>query len=158
MNVREKMVRTFHSLFNAPILEKPQIPNKDRCDLRVSLIQEELNELKEAIENKNLIEIADALCDLQYVLSGTILEFGFKDIFNELFEEVHNSNMSKGCKDIKEAIDTICCYEKRGEMCHWHEKDNMFIVKRNSDEKVLKSINYKKADLKRIIGNDDAIT
>jgi predicted HAD superfamily Cof-like phosphohydrolase len=69
------MVSEFHKLFDAPILDIPQIPDLKRAKLRVSLIQEELNELQEAIDNNDLVEIADALGDLQYVLSGTILEF-----------------------------------------------------------------------------------
>jgi predicted HAD superfamily Cof-like phosphohydrolase len=56
-------VADFHKTFNAPILNEPQIPSQQRCELRVSLLQEELNELKEAIENNDLVEIADALAD-----------------------------------------------------------------------------------------------
>ncbi|MBP7357533.1 MAG: nucleoside triphosphate pyrophosphohydrolase family protein, partial [Cloacibacterium sp.] len=78
-------VAEFHRTFNAPILETPQIPSKERCELRVSLLQEELNELKQAIEDNDLVEIADALCDLQYVLSGAVLEFGLGEKFVELF-------------------------------------------------------------------------
>ena len=69
-------VAKFHDTFSLPIEEKPIIPDSKRCELRVSLLQEELNELKEAIEDNDLVEVADALCDLQYVLSGAILEFG----------------------------------------------------------------------------------
>ena len=63
-------VAEFHRTFKAPILDKPKIPSTDRCKLRVSLIAEDLRELQEAIENKDLVEVADALCDIQYVLSG----------------------------------------------------------------------------------------
>ena len=54
-------VAEFHKTFNAPVLETPQIPSKERCELRISLLQEELNELKEAISDQNMVEIADAL-------------------------------------------------------------------------------------------------
>ena len=80
-------VAEFHKTFQHPILETPQIPSEARCKLRVSLIAEELKELEEAIAAKDLVEVADALCDIQYVLSGAILEFGMKDKFNTLFEE-----------------------------------------------------------------------
>jgi predicted Zn-dependent protease len=63
-------VAQFHQTFGAPILAEPTIPSKERCGLRVSLLAEELDELKEAIAANDLVEIADALCDLQYVLSG----------------------------------------------------------------------------------------
>jgi predicted HAD superfamily Cof-like phosphohydrolase len=51
-------VSEFHETFKAPILESPQIPSKERCELRVSLLQEELNELKQAIEDNDLVEIS----------------------------------------------------------------------------------------------------
>ena len=69
-------VAEFHRTFGAPILDTPQIPSKQRCELRVSLLQEELDELREAINNNDIVEVADALADLQYVLSGAVLEFG----------------------------------------------------------------------------------
>ena len=58
-------VAEFHSTFNAPILKTPQIPSADRAELRVKLLQEELDELQEAIKNNDIVEVADALCDLQ---------------------------------------------------------------------------------------------
>lgn len=90
-------VAEFHRTFNAPILENPQIPSAERCNLRIALLQEELNELKQAIEDQDIVEIADALCDLQYVLSGAVLEFGLGEKFVDLFNEVQRSNMSKAC-------------------------------------------------------------
>jgi predicted HAD superfamily Cof-like phosphohydrolase len=69
------MVSQFHQLFDAPILDVPQIPSLERAQLRVSLLQEELNEFKQAIEDNNLVEVADALADIQYVLAGAALEF-----------------------------------------------------------------------------------
>ena len=78
-------VAEFHRTFNAPILENPQIPSAERCKLRIALLQEELNELKQAIEDQDIVEIADALCDLQYVLSGAVLEFGLGEKFVDLF-------------------------------------------------------------------------
>jgi hypothetical protein len=68
-------VALFHQTFKHPVLLEPSIPSETRCNLRVSLLSEELKELEEAIEKKNIVEIADALCDLQYVLSGAIPDF-----------------------------------------------------------------------------------
>ncbi len=82
------MVAEFHNTFKHPILPKPEIPNENRCKLRVALIAEELKELEVAILEKDIVEIADALCDIQYVLSGAILEFGLGEKFKSLFEEV----------------------------------------------------------------------
>jgi predicted HAD superfamily Cof-like phosphohydrolase len=147
-----KLVEEFHNTFGAPVLDKPQIPSKDRSELRVSLLQEELNELKEAIKNSDLVEISDALADLQYVLSGAILEFGLGDKFNELFLEVQRSNMSKACSSQQEAIQTLLHYkEKDGTEGYYKEVDGKWLVYRNGDNKVLKSINYSPANLSDII-------
>ena len=145
-------VAEFHKTFQHPILEEPTIPSEARCKLRVSLIAEELNELQEAIDNKDLVEIADALCDIQYVLSGAVLEFGLKDKFNALFEEVQRSNMSKACKDEEEAKATQAHYLAKGVTSYNKEVDGLFLVFREDDNKTLKSINYSPADLKSILG------
>lgn len=145
-------VAKFHQTFQHPILDTPQIPSEARCKLRVSLIAEELRELEEAIQANDLVEVADALCDIQYVLSGAILEFGLKDKFAELFEEVQKSNMSKACKTIEEAEATKKFYlEKDGTESYYQEKDGLYLVYRTADNKTLKSVAYSPADLKGIL-------
>ena len=145
-------VSEFHKTFGAPILETPQIPSKERCELRISLIQEELNELKEAIAANDIVEIADALCDLQYVLSGAVLEFGMGEKFVELFNEVQRSNMSKACSSLEEAENTVKFYQdKDGTEAEIKEENGVWKVYRKSDNKVLKSINYSPADLISIL-------
>ena len=145
-------VSKFHRLFCLPILEEPSIPSQDRCNLRVNLLEEELNELKEAIEKRNLVEIADALCDLQYVLSGAVLEFGFGNDFKCLFKEVQRSNMSKVCTTEEEAEQTRSFYRKEKSTESFIEKsDGKYLVYRSTDSKVLKSVNYSPADLKSIV-------
>jgi predicted HAD superfamily Cof-like phosphohydrolase len=149
-----KLVEEFHKTFNAPILETPQIPSKERCELRVSLLQEELDELKKAIDDNNLVEITDAICDLQYVLSGAILEFGLGNKFNELFNEVQRSNMSKACDSEREALETLLFYKhKDGTEGYYKEVEGKWLVYRSQDNKVLKSINYSPANLKDILEN-----
>ena len=145
-------VAEFHRTFQHPVLNKPQVPSDDRCKLRVSLISEELKELEDAIKDKNIIEIADALCDIQYVLSGAILEFGLGEKFVDLFEEVQRSNMSKACKSHEEAIATIEHYlSKDGTEAYYKEIDGKYLVFRKADNKTLKSINYSPAQLESII-------
>jgi len=147
-----KLVTEFHKTFNAPILEKPQIPSQQRCDLRVSLLQEELDELKQAIKDNDITEVADALCDLQYVLLGAVLEFGLGEKFSELFTEVQRSNMSKACSTQQEAIETLSHYkQKDGTEGHYKKIDDKWVVFRNGDDKVLKSINYSPANFQKII-------
>ena len=144
-------VAEFHKTFKHPILDSPQIPSEDRCKLRVSLIAEELKELEEAIADNDLVEIADALADIQYVLSGAILEFGMGGKFKNLFDEVQRSNMSKTCKTMEEAEATREHYQQRdGTESYIEESDGHFLVYRKEDNKTLKSVNYSPADLKSI--------
>ena len=147
-----KLVEEFHNTFVVPVLETPQIPSKERCDLRISLISEELEEMKEAIEKGDVIEIADSLGDLMVVLCGSILEFGMGDKFDELFLEVHRSNMSKACKSQQEAIQTLLHYKQKDETeGYYKEVDGKWLVYRSEDNKVLKSINYSPANLVDIL-------
>lgn len=148
-------VAEFHSTFGAPILESPQIPSEERCRLRVNLLQEELNELSEAIEAGDIVEIADALADLQYVLSGAVLEFGLKDRFDPLFDEVQRSNMSKACSSRQEALETLLHYKKKdGTEGTFQQIGEKFVVNRTGDNKVLKSVAYSPANLRPIVYGD----
>jgi predicted HAD superfamily Cof-like phosphohydrolase len=72
-----------------------KIYDKDICLLRLQLIQEELSELALALSQKRIVNVLDALADLQYVISGTVLAFGLQNKFDAAFQEVHLSNMSK---------------------------------------------------------------
>lgn len=145
-------VAEFHQTFKHPILSDPAIPSKERCRLRVSLLAEELKELEEAIEDRNIVEVADALCDLQYVLSGAILEFGLGGKFKALFDEVQRSNMSKACHTVEEAEATVRHYEAKGTECYYKEDNGMYLVYRKGDDKTLKNIYYSPADLAGIVG------
>lgn len=142
------LVAEFHKTFKHPILPSPSIPSEDRCKLRVALIAEELKELEAAIAQKDIVEIADALADIQYVLSGAILEFGLGHKFNALFEEVQRSNMSKACVSEDEAKATVEYYRKKdGTECYYKEESGKWLVYRTSDNKTIKSINYSPANL-----------
>jgi predicted HAD superfamily Cof-like phosphohydrolase len=144
-------VAEFHRTFQHPILETPQIPSKARCDLRISLITEELKELQEAIEKNDIVEVADALCDIQYVLSGAILEFGLGEKFRQLFDEVQRSNMSKACHTLEEAQATIEHYAIKGTDAYYKVIEGKYLVYRREDDKTLKNINYSPADLKGLV-------
>lgn len=146
------LVAEFHKTFKHPILNQPTIPGEDRCKLRVALIAEELKELEVAILEKDIVSVADALCDIQYVLSGAILEFGLGNKFNALFEEVQRSNMSKACRSEDEAKATVEYYLKKdGTECYYKEEEGKWLVYRKSDNKTIKSINYSPADLDAIV-------
>lgn len=146
-------VAEFHKTFHHPIEANPIIPSKKRSDLRVELIAEELKELAEAIENNDLVEVADALCDIQYVLAGAILEFGLGNKFKELFDEVQRSNMSKACNSLEEAEATVAHYAKKGFESYHKMDGNKYLVFRKNDNKTLKSINYSPAALQNILNS-----
>lgn len=148
-------VAEFHRTFKHPIQPEPIIPDEKRCKLRVELISEELKELQEAIDNNDLVEVADALCDIQYVLSGAVLEFGLGDKFRTLFDEVQRSNMSKTCKSLEEAEATQKHYKENKDTDSYIKKEgDVWLVYRTSDDKTLKSIKYSPADLKGILMSD----
>ena len=86
-------VRTFMETFRQIVVTKPQFPDNKTMQLRYDLIKEELDELKQAIDDKDLLEVADALTDILYVTYGAGHAFGIN--LDKCFDEVQNSNMSK---------------------------------------------------------------
>ena len=92
-------VKTFMETFGQEVKTKPSFSTDKINSLRYDLIKEELEELKEAIENKDLLEVADALTDILYVTYGAGQAFGID--LDKCFEEVQSSNMSKLGEDGK---------------------------------------------------------
>ena len=86
-------VKKFMQTFGQEIKTKASFPNDKITKLRIDLIREELSELKEAVEKKDIKEVADALTDILYVTYGAGHAFGIN--LDKCFEEVQNSNMSK---------------------------------------------------------------
>jgi len=128
----------------------PTIDHKD-AQFVIDFITEELDELKEAVKNNDIVEIFDALLDITYVCLGNgSLVFGLKDKMLDGYAEVQASNMSKICQTIEEAEETVKLRsEQQGEPCHYAPVGNKFVVYRTSDNKVMKSINYFRPDLKQ---------
>ena len=89
-------VQRFHETFGLWVAHEPtaELP-PGLLELRLKLLEEELDEYREAALAGNLVGIADALIDLAYVLFGTMVSHGLQDVADELFAEVHRSNMSK---------------------------------------------------------------
>lgn len=121
-------VRNFHEAFkidnqNSPTIE---IPSSIK-ELRFNLMKEENEEYLEAAKNNDLVEVADALGDMLYILCGTILAHGMHDKIEEVFNEIQRSNMSKLGEDGKPIY--------------------------REDGKVLKGPNYFKPNIKEILDN-----
>lgn len=126
------MVQEFHETYGLPVKSHPDISDKKTNALRINLLAEELDELKEALDCGDIVETLDALIDLQYVLDGAFLSFGLQDKKQSAFAEVHASNMSKLGEDGKP-------------------------IRRESDGKVLKGPNYFKPDLVQFIKNGNSV-
>ena len=119
-------VKTFMNTYGQDVKEKAEFPENKIVQLRIDLIEEELNELKEAIKNNDIVEVADALTDILYVTYGAGHSFGVN--LDECFDEVQRSNMSKLGEDGKPIY--------------------------NDSGKVMKGPNYFAPNLKKIVDLD----
>ena len=119
-------VKNFMTTYGQEVKEKAQFPDNKIVQLRVDLIEEELIELKEAIKNNDIVEVADALTDILYVTYGAGHSFGVD--LDKCFNEVQNSNMSK--------------LDENGKPIY------------NESGKVMKGPNYFPPNLKKIIDLD----
>lgn len=93
MTDEQKMVEEFHRKFEIVIQPTPADPADDTKQLRIRLIQEEFDELKESMANGNLAGVAKEMADLLYVVYGTAVSYGID--MKPVFQEVHRSNLSK---------------------------------------------------------------
>jgi predicted HAD superfamily Cof-like phosphohydrolase len=151
-------VETFNDLMGKSYQNRtiPTIDPKD-AQFVIDFITEELEELKEAVEEGNIVEILDALLDITYVCLGNgSLVFGLKDKIEAGYAEVQASNMSKICSTLEEAIETVKIRsEQQQEKCHYTKLKDKYVVYRSSDFKVMKSINYKKPNLHQFFTREE---
>lgn len=91
-----RKVQQFHEAFDVPVAPHPTADiSADLRALRARLLEEELQEYREAAASCDIVAVADALTDLAYILFGTYVTHGLQDAADALFDEVHRSNMSK---------------------------------------------------------------
>jgi len=118
-------VAEFHEVFKIGNADKITLLEEKDYTLRFNLIKEENEEYLEACKNNDIVEIADALGDQLYILCGTILKHGLQHKIEEVFDEIHRSNMSK--------------LDENGQPIY------------REDGKVLKSNRYFRPDIKKIL-------
>ena len=151
-------VETFNETFGKSFQNRttPSIDAAD-ADFVVNFIQEELDELKEAVASKDIIGIFDAILDITYVgLGNGAMVFGLKDKIEAGYAEVQASNMSKSCETLEEAEETVRVRsEQQGEPCHYEPVGDRYVVFRTRDMKVMKSINYFAPDLKQFFTEEE---
>ena len=144
-------VEIFNNTFGKPNNYEPTIPSKKEWQFVYDFILEELEEYKAACEAGDIVEVLDALCDITYVSlgNGTMLH-GLKDKIWPAYQEVQASNMSKACKTEEEAKETVAVRSKAyNEECHYEKVEDLYIVYRTRDRKVMKSVNYFRPNLKK---------
>jgi len=96
MKNKIEAVKAFHTAFKIGHLESPKADlGIDKNTLRFNLMKEENEEYLEAAQNNDLVEVADALGDMLYILCGTIIEHGMQHKIEDVFNEIQRSNMSK---------------------------------------------------------------
>ena len=90
-----KQIKQFYNVFKIPHQDGLTTLMIERQNMRMRLLREEVDELADAYNSGDIVEIADAITDCLYILLGTALEHGMLDVLPELFDEVHRSNMTK---------------------------------------------------------------
>ncbi len=129
MKDKLEAVKAFHTAFKIGHRETPKAHlGMEKNMLRYKLMREENEEYLEAANNNDLVEVADALGDMLYILCGTIIEHGLQYKIEEVFEEIQRSNMSK--------------LDENGEPIY------------REDGKVLKGPNYFKPNISKILGKE----
>lgn len=151
MSFADKL-REFHEKFEMDIRDQPYMDlfnNEKLLNLRMKLIKEEWEELQEAVSNKDIVEVLDAIIDMHYVLSGFCVSCGFDE--DRAFELVHQSNMSKLCDTEEQAKETVELYlqtKPQFKPAYRKTKDgSKWLVFDELTGKVLKNKYYKAVDL-----------
>lgn len=145
-----ELVQEFHEVFDHEIATSPKLPNNDTLSFRTNFIVEELKELAEAVEDDDIIGVADALGDIQYVLDGFFLNCGLHHHKDRIMEAIHASNMTKVCKSVEHAEETIKSLQDVGTNAYFQQVGEYFIVKRKSDDKVMKALGYSIPNLRKV--------
>ena len=146
-------VKEFNEVFGNPVHNKVQNDIFDKepkiVEKCVALIREEFHELEDAVKDKDMVETADALGDLIVVVQGMACHLGLD--LDEVFRQVHESNMSKICQTEEEAKETVKKYEENDDRYDSPDYrptgDGRFVVFNKSTGKILKSHKYKPVDL-----------
>lgn len=150
-------VEIFNHTFGKPNYYRAIIPEERITDFVINFIKEETEELAEAVQEKDIVSVLDAICDLLYVAVGNAtMAFGLKDKLLPAYAEVQASNMSKVCTSVEEAEETVRVRaEQQGEPCHFEKVGEYYIVYRTRDKKVMKSINYFSPNLKQFFTEEE---
>ncbi len=135
-------LKEFHRVFQAAAADRPTLPDEATYLLRRELIREECQELLDAMRDDNMVEIADGLADLCYVVIGTAVSYGIP--LDKVWKEVHRSNMAKASR---------CDCLTAGRHC-LKCNDTGYIVTRRPDGKVLKPEGWTSPQIRDILESE----
>lgn len=122
-------------------------------DLKLGLIQEELNEIAAAAKAGDIVEVLDGLDDLLYVTFGFAITYKLDTKLVESFSRVHDSNMSKFCITEDDAKKSVHNYYNIGVETYYKKVDDLYIIYRTSDNKILKGIDFQPVKLNDLCTN-----
>lgn len=169
------LVQEFETACGATLTQLPVQPSVEKLKLRLSLELEELYEKAQAmglegsfqdmltdrcineysgIEDTNIydpVALLDACCDQRYVQDGTVLTCGLDKVFYPAFAEVHRSNMSKFPATMNDAVQTSLEYKRQGVDTTWGASGPKWVVRRATDGKILKALQYSPANLSALL-------
>ncbi|GAB3177555.1 pyrophosphohydrolase domain-containing protein [Telluribacter humicola] len=137
-----RLVQEFHEVFNHTVASAPTLPDQATVSFRVNFMIEELKELQTAVEEGDLVGLADALGDIQYVLDGFFLNCGLHPYKDAILEAIHRSNMTKACTSVEHAEQTIASLRDVGTEAYYEQVGDYYIVKRTGDGKVMKALGF----------------
>ena len=145
-----EQVLEFHKVFEHPIGDVAKALSIKRGLQRHSYMKEELQEFHDAVEAEDLVEQADACIDIIYFALGTLVELGLADKYEDLFDNIQASNMSKVCLSMESAIRTAEAHDQPTTIkpigSYWKVSDA-------NTNKIVKSETYFKPNLKEIINS-----
>ena len=140
-----ELIHHWSDTFDLPILKEEGFPEQARIDISLKLIDEELQETKDAIIARDFKETKDGLGDLLWVTVRAMMEMGINP--QEVIEKIYTSNMSKADTSQEDALITYQQYMDKGIRTYSKEKNGLFITYRMEDNKVLKSHKFKQPEL-----------
>ena len=136
-----ELIAHWSQTFGLPMKQGLGFPSRDRMELALRLIDEELAEVKQAIDNRDLVEVQDGLGDLLWVTIRAMMEFGIDP--PTTIKNIYDSNMSKADFTEEDAMKTKAKYDKQGINTYMKFVGPAIITYRFSDNKVLKSHRFK---------------
>ena len=159
MTSQLEKVKEFNRAFNLEVPENVQTnfftQDTFTVNLKMKLIREEMEELEEAVRNKDVVETADAIGDLLYVLDGMAISMGLP--MDDIFDHIHESNMSKLCDSLEQAEETVAWYKEHPEKgydtpmyrpCNHPKLKDKYVIYNGSTGKILKNKYYKAVNMK----------